>query len=111
MKNLTDKAVLVSGAAKGIGRATALAFAQEGSNRLVITEIDANGLEGTADMLEAMQVYHEIGYRYAIMPDHWPKLTGDTPLGLASRAYAHGYIKAGMQAVGAKPRTAGCAVS
>ncbi|MDD5666554.1 MAG: SDR family NAD(P)-dependent oxidoreductase [Actinomycetota bacterium] len=54
MKNLTDKAVLVTGAAKGIGRATALAFAQEGSNPLVITDIDANGLEGTADMLEAM---------------------------------------------------------
>lgn len=67
--------------------------------------------DGDVDMIEAMRVYHEIGYRYAIMPDHWPKLTGDTPLGLASRAYAHGYIKAAMQAVGAKPRTAGCAVS
>jgi len=59
--------------------------------------------EGDVNMYEAMRVYHEVGYRYAIMPDHWPKLTGDAPLGLASRAYAHGYIKALMQAVGAKP--------
>jgi len=54
MKDLTGKAVLVTGAAKGIGRATALAFAQEGSNPLVITDIDAKGLGGTADMLKAM---------------------------------------------------------
>lgn len=60
--------------------------------------------EGDVDMYEAMRIYHEVGYRYAIMPDHWPRLTGDTPLGLASRAYAHGYIKALMQAVGARPR-------
>jgi len=54
-------------------------------------------------MYEAMNVYHEVGYRYALMPDHWPSLTRDTPLGLASRARAHGYIKAPMQVVGAKP--------
>jgi mannonate dehydratase len=60
--------------------------------------------DGDVDMLEAMRVYHEVGYRFAIMPDHWPSLTGDTPLGLASRAYAHGYMKALMQAVGAKRR-------
>lgn len=60
--------------------------------------------EGDVDMVAAMQLYHEFDYQYAIMPDHWPKMTGDTPLGHASRAYAHGYIKALMQAVGAKPR-------
>ncbi|MEN6643633.1 MAG: mannonate dehydratase [Armatimonadia bacterium] len=60
--------------------------------------------DGDTDMVAAMRLYHEFGYQYAMMPDHWPKLTGDAPLGLASRAYAHGYIKALMQAVGAKPR-------
>ncbi len=60
--------------------------------------------DGDTDMVAAMQIYHEVGYRYAIMPDHWPRLTGDTKLGLASRAYAHGYIRALMQAVGASPR-------
>jgi mannonate dehydratase len=60
--------------------------------------------QGDVDMVAAMELYHEVGYRFAIMPDHWPKLTGDGPLGLASRAYAHGCIKALMQAVGAKPR-------
>jgi len=54
MKDLADKAVLVTGAAKGIGRATALAFAQEGSNPLIITDIDAQGLEETADRLAAI---------------------------------------------------------
>jgi mannonate dehydratase len=58
--------------------------------------------EGDVDMVAAMQLYHEFGYQYAMMPDHWPKLTGDTELGHASRAYAHGYMKALMQAVGAK---------
>ena len=40
-----------------------------------------------------------------LMRMNWPKLTGDSPLGLASRAYAHGYIRAAMQAVGARPRS------
>jgi mannonate dehydratase len=60
--------------------------------------------EGDVDMVAAMQLYHEYGYKYALMPDHWPALAGDNELGYASRAYAHGYIKALMQAVGAKPR-------
>ncbi len=59
--------------------------------------------EGDVDMLEAMRAYHEVGYRYAIMPDHTPKVAGDTPQGHRGRAYALGYIKALMQAVGAKP--------
>lgn len=62
--------------------------------------------DGNVDMLAALRAYHEVGYRYAIMPDHWPQIVGDTPLGHRSRAYALGYIKALMQAVGAKPRGA-----
>jgi mannonate dehydratase len=58
--------------------------------------------QGDVNMQAAMALYQEFGYKYAMMPDHWPKLTGDAPLGLASRAYALGYMKALMQVVGAK---------
>lgn len=57
--------------------------------------------EGDTDMPAAMRLYHELGYSYALMPDHWPKLAGDGPLGLASRAYALGYMRALRQALGA----------
>lgn len=42
---LKGKVVLITGAAKGIGRATALAFAREGA-RLALLDIDADGLAG-----------------------------------------------------------------
>jgi len=42
--NLEGKTVLITGAAKGIGRATALAFAVEGA-RLALVDIDKPGLE------------------------------------------------------------------
>lgn len=43
-KGLKDKVVLITGAASGIGRATAERFAEEGSN-LVLNDIDANALD------------------------------------------------------------------
>lgn len=45
--SLSDKRCLVTGAASGIGRATALAAAREGAE-LFLTDIDAAGLEGAA---------------------------------------------------------------
>ncbi len=47
MRPLEGKATLVTGAASGIGRATALAFARAGA-RLVVADVDANGGEATA---------------------------------------------------------------
>src|SRR4029077_17746142 len=41
---LQDKVAIVTGAASGIGRSTALLFAREGA-RLVVNDIDAQGLE------------------------------------------------------------------
>ena len=57
--------------------------------------------DGDTDMLEAVRAYHEVGYRYAMMPDHTPHIAGDSPYGHRGRAYAIGYMRALMQAVGA----------
>jgi 3-oxoacyl-[acyl-carrier protein] reductase len=53
---LTDKIVLVTGAAAGLGRAYALAFAQEGA-RLIIADIEVRGLEETATMLKSQGAF------------------------------------------------------
>jgi len=50
MKELKEKKVLVTGAASGIGRETALVFAREGSI-LLLADIDAYGLEELAGEL------------------------------------------------------------
>ena len=46
------KVVVVTGAASGLGRATALAFARDGA-RVVVADVDAAGLEQTADAIRA----------------------------------------------------------
>jgi serine phosphatase RsbU (regulator of sigma subunit) len=46
-QSLDGKRCLVTGAASGIGRATAIALAQRGA-RLVLTDVDADGLESAA---------------------------------------------------------------
>lgn len=57
---LHGKATIVTGAAKGIGRATAGLFAREGA-RLVITDIDREGLEELAGSLAGSQVETVVG--------------------------------------------------
>jgi len=56
--------------------------------------------DGDVDMLEAMRAYKEVGYTGTIMPDHTRHVAGDTAWGHRGRAYALGYIKALMRAVG-----------
>ncbi|MFD2176410.1 SDR family NAD(P)-dependent oxidoreductase [Veronia pacifica] len=50
MKNIKDKHVLVTGAGSGIGRATAIAFAQEGA-KLWLVDINELGNKETADTI------------------------------------------------------------
>lgn len=47
METLTDKTVVVTGAASGIGRGIAVAFAREGA-KVVACDVDASGLDATA---------------------------------------------------------------
>jgi NAD(P)-dependent dehydrogenase (short-subunit alcohol dehydrogenase family) len=49
--NIDGKVAFVTGAASGIGRATALAFAREGAN-VVVADIDQQGSQDTARMIE-----------------------------------------------------------
>jgi len=53
--NLKGKQVLVTGAASGIGRSTALAFARQGAN-LVISDINPDLLDGTENAVRALGV-------------------------------------------------------
>ncbi len=50
MSDLKNKSVVITGAGSGIGRASALAFAQTGA-RLVISDINAEGLEATQELV------------------------------------------------------------
>lgn len=54
--------------------------------------------DGDVDMQEALRTYKEVGYTGTIMPDHWPRVVGDSPL--IGHAHALGYLKAAMEALG-----------
>ena len=57
--------------------------------------------DGDVDMLRAMRVYKEVGYDGMIMPDHVPRIPGDSG-GLQAFAFTFGYIKALIAAVDAE---------
>jgi mannonate dehydratase len=59
--------------------------------------------EGDMDMVKSMKLYHEVGYRFMIMPDHAPKVSGLDPDGPAF-AFCYGYIIALLQAMGLNPQ-------
>jgi mannonate dehydratase len=52
--------------------------------------------EGDMDMWAALRVYAEVGYRYMLMPDHVPELSGPSPANVAF-AFCYGYIAGLLQ--------------
>jgi NAD(P)-dependent dehydrogenase (short-subunit alcohol dehydrogenase family) len=52
-EHFTGKVAFVTGAANGIGRATALAFAREGAN-VVVADVSEEGNEETARLIEKL---------------------------------------------------------
>lgn len=50
--DLRNKAVMITGAASGIGRATTFAFAREGAEPLILVDIDSDGLAVTSARME-----------------------------------------------------------
>jgi mannonate dehydratase len=54
--------------------------------------------EGDIDFVKALQVYHEVGYPYLLMPDHVPQAPGDAN-GLQSFAFCYGYIRGLLQSL------------
>lgn len=52
LEDLSGRVALITGAAGGIGRAFAAALAAEGAGPLALVDTEAEGLEGTAAMLE-----------------------------------------------------------
>jgi len=71
---LRDKIVIITGAASGIGRATALLFASEGA-RLVLNDIDRQRLEAVLDQLGKGKHRAVDGsvWRRKRLPADWPK--------------------------------------
>lgn len=54
--------------------------------------------EGDMDMIRSLKIYQEVGYKYMIMPDHVPTISGRDPTGVAF-AFCYGYIAALIEAM------------
>jgi mannonate dehydratase len=57
--------------------------------------------EGDMDMVRSARIYKEVGYKYMLMPDHVPTISGRDPSGVAF-AFCYGYIAALVEALQAK---------
>lgn len=83
MKNFNNKVVVITGAGSGMGRAYALAFAQQGA-KLALNDFDANSLAETQTLVKrdyAVEIYSEafdIGDRDAVyaFAEHVQKALG-----------------------------------
>jgi mannonate dehydratase len=48
------------------------------------------------DMWRSIQLYAELGYKYMIMPDHVPTISGRDPTAVAF-AFCYGYLAAQLE--------------
>jgi mannonate dehydratase len=55
--------------------------------------------EGDMDMVAALRAFQRHGYRFMVMPDHAPEVSGRDPRGVAF-AFCYGYIAALLQVLG-----------
>ncbi|MEH2295535.1 SDR family oxidoreductase [Nostoc sp.] len=94
--NYTGKVAFVTGAANGIGRATALAFTREGAN-VVVADISEQGNQETAQMIE------ELGGR-AIAVRCDVTQTEDVKAALAKTIEAFGRLDFAFNNAGIEPR-------
>lgn len=54
--------------------------------------------EGDVDMLDAMIAYKQAGFDGVLTPDHAPRVSGETGMGLRGRGFALGYMQGLLQA-------------
>lgn len=57
--------------------------------------------EGDMDMWKSLQTYADVGYKYMIMPDHVPQISGIDPENTAF-AFTYGYIAALLQVINSR---------
>lgn len=55
--------------------------------------------EGNFGEYDAMKALHEVGFRGPVLPDHAPKMEGDSQWGHRANAYTVGYLKALITAI------------
>jgi len=54
--------------------------------------------EGDMDMVRSLKIYREVGYKYMVMPDHVPRISGRDATGVAF-SFCYGYIAAVLEAM------------
>jgi len=83
---------LITGAGSGIGRASAVALAGAGAERLILIDLNADGLKETAG--DITQDICTLAVMNVADPDGWAGLAFDTPL--AGAVISAGVSKAGL---------------
>lgn len=63
---LKNKAIVITGAASGIGRAMARRFRQEGAGKLVLADVDAAGLDAVAAETDGLAVVTDVSDEAAV---------------------------------------------
>ena len=99
---MTDNVEDVYDAIRYFGSRNKISYVHFRNVRGAVPRFDETFIDdGKVDMLEAMRAYKEVNFEGVLIPDHTPHVVNDTNWGHRGRAYAIGYMKALMKAVGA----------